>query len=78
MVEMNKWVIKLLMFMWKKNIILGADTIKEEFLKRLKIDLYIEEHVGQKKRKEYQSSDYKPKDFFDSSHMKTFSECQSL
>ena len=78
MVEMNKWVIKLLMFMWKKNIILGADTIKEEFLKRLKIDLFIEEHVGQKKRKEYQSSDYKPKDFFDSSHMKTFSECQSL
>lgn len=50
MVEMNKWVIKLLMFMWKKNIILGADTIKEEFLKWLKIDLYIEENVGQKKR----------------------------
>ena len=78
MVEMNKWIIKLLMFMWKKNIILGADTIKEEFLKWIKIDLYTEEHVGQKKRKEYQSSDYKPKDFFDSSHMKTFSECQSL
>lgn len=43
MVEMNKWVIKLLMFMWKENIILGADTIKEEFLKWLKIDLYIVE-----------------------------------
>ena len=38
--EMNKWAMKLLMFMWKKNIILGADTIKEEFLKWLKISLH--------------------------------------
>ena len=62
--EMNKWVMKLLMIMWKKNIILGADTIKEEFLKWMKIDLHTEEHVGQKKRKDYRSCDSKPKDFF--------------
>ena len=52
------------MIMWKKNIILGADTIKEEFLKWMKIDLHTEEHVGQKKRKDYRSCDSKPKDFF--------------
>ena len=68
---------KLLMLVRRKNIILGADTIKEEFPEEMKIDLYSEGHVGQKKRKEYPSCASKPKVYFHGNHVKTFSKCQS-
>lgn len=59
--EMNRWIMKLLMLIRRKNIILRADTIKEEFPEEIKFDLYTEGHVGQKKRKEYLSCVSKPK-----------------
>lgn len=44
--ERNKWIMKLLMLMRRREIILRADTIKIEFPEKMKIDVYTEGHQG--------------------------------
>lgn len=65
---------KLLMPIKRQRIIPRADTVKEEFPEKMKIDFYIEGHVGQKKREEYCSCVSSSKVCFHGNHGKTFQD----